>query len=541
MLMRIGGTAASLTGIGVAGATGGLTVTTELLDDGAGAQYAIFYDSSTGQLAVYDTTNSEWIYDNVAGIDTGDVCVAGTLGTPAGADIGSASAPVAMEDVPALPGVSVTYTAGTDGTDLSRMGMYEALYKAYTLLDFNRMDVIVPMNVYIDDTNVADLSGAEIIALNWAVNVGVNAYPTADSDQDVLGRLFVQEFEGEHYFWWDIDGDDVAEIWPTTGSATATTDINGDAIEAGDYHEVNFAHQLANFCNDATYDWQFVHGVISFKMPVGFCTADLQTWIGRLPTYTTDPVTGDITIAVAGQNGSGMLGSKFLAGSAGYRGGVAYGGFIATDNNFMDGVEQFDDNDHLIDIGKYISVCGAIAVHRNNFSSSAYISDIASAYGAFITTLPAQSAPTNKAVRNLRMVSLIKGYLLDRLAGVRIVALASKPKGTVITDSPTAARPDSDYRRLTTVRIVKAAVDVLREKADPFLGEGSSVADREAMQADIEQAFNDQLVGTSIVRYDLSITATPAQFVAGQATAELLLVPKFELRQIFVNISLSAS
>jgi len=541
MMMRVGGTAASLTGIGVAGATGGFTVTTELLDDDAGSQYAIFYDSATGQIAVYDTIAGEWVYDNVAGIDTGAVCVTGTLAVPGGTTIGSASAPVPMEDVSALPGVSVTYTAGTDGTSLSRMGMYEALYTAYTMMDFTRMDVIVPMNVYIDDLNVADMTAGEIVALNWAVTVGVNAYPTMDSDQDVLGQVYVEEYEGNHYFWWDIDGDGVAEIWPSVGSASATTAIDGSSLTASDFHEVNFAYQLANFCYDATYDWQFVHGIVGFKMPNGFCTADLQRWIGRLPDYTTDPITGDVSVQLAADDGSGMLGNKFMAGANSYRGGTAYGGFIATDNSFLDGTELYDENQHLVDIGKYISVCGAVAVHRNNYTGSAYISDICAAYGGFITTLPAYSAPTNKAMRNLRMVKLIKGFLIDRLAGIRIVALLSKPKGTVISDAPTAARPDSDYQRLTTVRIVKSAVDLLRDKADPFLGEGTSAADREAMQADIEQSFNDQLVGSSLVRYDLAITATPAQFVAGQASAELLLVPKFELRQIFVNISLSAT
>jgi hypothetical protein len=541
MVMRVGGTAASLTGIGVAGISGGFTVTTELLDDDAGAQYAIFYDSATGQLAVYDTDAGEWVYDNDAGIDTGAVCVEGTLAVPAGTDIGTASGPIPMEDVDALPGVFVTYTAGTDGTSLSRMGMYEALYKAYTMMDFTEMDIIVPMNVYIDDSNVDDMTAGEIAALNWAAVVGVNAYPTADSTQDVLGQFFVQEYEGNHYFWWDIDGDGVAEIWPSLGAASSTTDINGDSIDSDDFHAVNFAQQLANFCYTATYDWQYVHGIIGFKMPEGFCTADLQTWIGRLPEYTTDPITGDVSIATAADNGSGMLGNKFMAGSSSYRGGVAYGGFIATDSGFMDGIELYDDNEHLVDIGKYISVCGAVAVHRNNYTTSAYISDICSAYGGFITTLPAYSAPTNKAMRNLKMVKLIKGFLINRLAGVRIVALLAKPKGTVISDSPTAARPDSDYQRLTTVRIVKAAVDLLRDRADPYLGEGTSAADRQAMQADVEQSFNDQLIGSSLVRYDLAITATPAQFVAGQAQAELLLVPKFELRQIFVNISLSAT
>ena len=537
VMMRIGGSAAIVEGIGVAGATGGYKITTELLDDAAGGLYAVFYDVATDHLAIYNTDTGEWVYDNVNDINNGEVCVEKLSVITGGEDIGSQSSPVLMSALGTAPYINYTYTAGTDGLNLSRMEMYEALYNAYQRLAYYDFDFIVPMDVYIDDLNVADLSASEIATLGLG---SLTTYPTADSSTDALGEVYVQEYQGTNYFWWDMDGDGVAEIYPSVGLAGPAMNIDGEALTTASFHPTNFAYQLANFCYDATYDFRFVQGFISFKLPDSLCTADIANWIGKLPTYTTDPVTGVITIASASDNGTGMLGDKFMAGRSDYRGGVQNGGFIATDSGWIDGTELEDDNEHVVDIGKYLSILGMVLVHSNNYTTSAYISTGATAYAGLASTLAPDSAPTNKAMRAVRLQKLIKSHFLDRLTGVRIITAGAKPKGTVVMDSPTAARPDSDYTRFTTVRIVKASVDLLREVADPFIGEGGSEGNRAAMQTAIEDKFNEQLVPNALKRYDIQITATPAQFASGQAIVELVLVPQFELRYLFVNISLSA-
>ena len=535
-MMRIGGTAASVQGIGVVGLTGGWQITTELLDDAAGDTFGVYYDAATDYLAVYNVVTGEWVYDSSLGINTGEVCVEQLTAIVGGSDIGSLSSTVLMSALGTAPFADYTYVAGTDGISLSRMEMYEALHEGYSTLDWNDIDFVVPMDVYIDDLNVMDLSDAQILARGLAALVD---YPAPDALGDVLGKAYIQEYNGVNYFWWDTDNDGVAEIYPSVGAAGPSANIDGESLTAADFHEVNFAYQLAQFCYESTYDWRFIQGMISFKLPTSFCTSDIAAWVGRLPTYTTDPVTGLVTIAIAGNDGTGMLGNKFMAGSYSYRSGVADGGFIATDSGFMDGVELEDTNEHLIDIGKYINILGATAVHSNNYTTAAYVSTIATSYAGMAATLAPSSAPTNKVMRAVRLRKLVKAHHLDALAGKRIISLAAKAKGTVVTDAPTAARPDSDYQRFTTVRIVKAAVDLLRDTADPFIGEGGSQANRSALQTAIEDSFNEKLLGSSLVRYDINISATAQQFVAGQAIAQLILVPNFELRHLFVNISLS--
>jgi len=548
--MRIGGTAAVLEGIGVNTATGGYTIETAEKDDEAGDRYSVVYSVTTERLMVFDETAEEWELDTdgvlAPELGNGGVTLTGVPITGEGTDIGSVSSPVLMSAVtgltPAGGDAGWTYTAGTDGLDMSRMELYEKLYDAYALLDFVEVDIIVPMDVYIDDLNVADLSSAEITALGLG---SLTDYPSAGAVDDALGKVFVQEVSGTNYFWWDMDGDGIAEIYPSIGSASATADAYGITLAAGDFHEVNFAYQLAEFCHRANKQWQFMIGVISFKLPEGFSLKALSEWIGTLPNYTVNPATLDREILASADNGTGLLGNKFLAGRNDYRGGVADGGFVATEGqrptgSWMDGTEEEDENDHVVDIGKYLSVVGVPVIHTNNFSGTAYIAPINATYGGMISTLAPQSAPTNKVVRRVRLIRNIKGAKLDQLAGVRIVSLVQKSKGVVVTDAPTAARPDSDYQRLTTVRVVKRVVQDIREVSDPFIGEPNSPSQQNALKTVIESKIQEQTgPGGGLLRFDLDISSTPSQRIAGQAIVDLILVPAGELRQIPLTISLA--
>jgi hypothetical protein len=548
--MRIGGTSAVLEGIGVDTATGGYTLETADKDDEAGDRYSIFFSVSTGRLLVFDETAEEWELDT-SGIlaptfGNGGVTLTGALISGEGTDIGSLSSPVLMSGVTSLTpsggDAGWTYTAGTDGLSDSLMETYERLYDAYALLDFVEVDIVVPMAVHVDELNVADLTSGEITTLGLDA---LTDYPTAGSTQDALGQLFVQEIDGQNYFWWDMDGDGVAEIYPSVGSASATTDADGTTLTASDFHEVNFAYQLAEFCHRANKQWQFMIGSIAMKGPQGFSLKDISQWIGTLPNYTVNAATQEREILASGDNGTGILGNKFLGGRSDYRGGVADGGFIATEGqrptgSWMDGIEEEDENDHVVDIGKYLNIVAAPIVHTNNFSGTAYIAPFAAAYAGMISILAPQSAPTNKVVKRVRLIRNIKGAKLDQLAGVRVVSLVQKAKGLVITDAPTAARPDSDYQRLSTVRVVKKVVQDIREVSDPFLGEPNSPSQQNAMQTVIESKIQEQTVpGGGLLRYDIKVSSTPSQRIAGQAIVDLILVPAGELRRIPLTISLA--
>ena len=354
------------------------------------------------------------------------------------------------------------------------------------------------------------------------------------------------------YFWWWFPADPVtpgvptANIFPTAGSASANAKTDGTTLTAGDFKEVNFAYQLANFCYTQSRDTDEMTGVVGVLPPASFGLKDVALWVGALPSTETDS-SGNTVIA---GNGTGLLGNKFMSGrltTATLVGhtingvdGLFNGGLIATDTGFLGDTQIKDNNDHLVDIGKYISVIGTYPILSNPSQTTSYTATGAPTYGGFYSALPPQSAPTNKIVKNVRLPFRVGKTKLDNLAGQRYVTFHAKTRGIVISDSPTGARPDSDYQRLSTMRQVKAAIDAIRSVGEPFLGEGMSGAVLAALETAVDSQMKSLVKQGIIKRYSFSLTSTAQQRVLGQATLELKLVPAFELRQVTIVVALAA-
>lgn len=544
-LFRIGATSAKLV-------VSGLTIETVAKDDSAGSDYKMTLDSN-GRLRIWRTSDDELVYDNnptypLEAVDLNEVAVSGTYTS---GTVGSGSSD--PDDGVDLEDVSGTFTAGTDGLNLSRMEMYEALYNAYDLLQDQVMDVVVPMNVYLDDLNVMDMSGTTITTLGLDA---LSDYPSAGSSTDVLGKVYVEEYEGENHFWWwfpDTHSSptfSAANIYPSAGGASATLKTDGTtALTASDFHEVNFAYQLARFCYVQSRDNTEMTGVVGVLPPNSYALKDVAQWVGQLPT--TDDSTGEILVST---NGTGLLGNKFMSGRAEAGSGVSLvpaftidsnagwynGGFIACEDQWLDGLHIKDDNDHLVDLGKYISVVATYPVLANPSRTASYAATGAPTYGGFYSTLPANSAPTNKLLDGVRLPFRVNISKLDLLAGQRYVTFHAKARGVVISDAPTAARPDSDYQRLSTVRQVKVSVDGIRRVSEPFLGEGMTGALLAALETAIDNELKALVKDGVIANFDFQVISTTQQRILGQATVELKLVPAFELRQITVVIGLAA-
>mgnify|MGYP001614271018 FL=1 len=124
-LFRIGATAATLADIG-----DGLFLETVAKDDSTGSDFKIWFTASSGRLRVYRTSDNTLVYDSGDGtpesrVDLGEVTVSGTA--TGGVDVGtSAETAVDLEDVPGVD-PTTTFTAGTDGLNITRMELYQKL------------------------------------------------------------------------------------------------------------------------------------------------------------------------------------------------------------------------------------------------------------------------------------------------------------------------------------------------------------------------------------------------------------------------------
>jgi hypothetical protein len=540
ILYRIGATSAKLEHVGDSTGIAGYTIETLKRDDDAGASYTIYYDDASDRLIIWNAITGLAVYDNDSTdpIDLGEVIVSGSRAAGGGPDIAGPSAGMALEDVVAQGHTGTSFTAGVDGSSPSRMELYQYLYKAYKALLGQDFDFVIPMDISLDDKNIVD--GYSFSAAYIASISSGGTFPTASGTDDILGRVFVEEYQGSYYFFWDLNADGDAELWPDgVGYASASVKIDGNPLSAADFHEVNFGYQLAQFCHEISVNNRFALGVVGVRAPSSLSLEDISLWIGKAPTYSTYS-TGYQYIALPGDNGTGLLGNKFKSGKYGFRGSEAWGGMICTDSEFLDGTELDDENDFPIDIGRYISVVSSYTRLFNalDLTGSGYIANSGPTYLGYVSTLDEQQAPTNKVMNGIQKVIDLGPRQVNALAGAGYVCLFEKPKGMTWSDAPTSARPISDYRRLMTMRIVKKSVGAVRDAGDPFIGNSFNPAKRQALLQAINQKLDKLVKGGYLQRYKADIRQTAVQAVLGQADIDLMLVPSWELRRINLTVSL---
>ena len=439
-----------------------------------------------------------------------------------------------LQDAMAGSGSTMTlqaaYTAGDEGQSCSLMEKYQKLHEAFFLLDFKDFNIVLPQGVTLNAPNVAD--GASIASLT--------DYPTPGSTLDALGELAIVENDDFTFtYYWDVDGDGIAEI-------ASDGTIAGAAAVAGGltYYEVNFAHQLAKFCYEASERFQFCHGVIGTTLPSSLSPRGIRNFFGRLPTYTFDAGLETDVVASASDNGSGILGHKLVGGQFGYHFNIKNGGIpLREGGNFAVGAIVTDENGEEVDLGLYIDGVAAFGHLRNEYDNrtNGYLTNLANVYGGLISATPVNENTTAKRLPAVQMNYYMPAKLADAAAGARLVTIVDEGGSATVADGPTMALLTSDYTRLSTVRIVAKIVEEFRLASRPFLGKGQSTSRRLSHETALQGVLQANISeDETITAGTFTISQTRAQRIEGKMDLRLSITPVFELRQINLIVSLSA-
>lgn len=105
-------------------------------------------------------------------------------------------------------------------------------------------------------------------------------------------------------------------------------------------------------------------------------------------------------------------------------------------------------------------------------------------------------------------------------------------------DGQTMAKTGSDFKRLSTLRIVFDATLLVRRVSQKFIGEPSSIDNRNALETAVTTGLIGMQQNGALISSDFSIQYVPAQ---NKANIDLVLRPAFELRNIEVTVSVSFS
>ena len=271
-----------------------------------------------------------------------------------------------------------------------------------------------------------------------------------------------------------------------------------------DRHQ-NFAYELALFCAVLSYKNKSTYGMIATKPLMDTSLAGVQAHAKYLSKLNTD--------------------------------------YFMRDEN---GTVIRDSQGNPIDLGKFISVVAGPTPKINYNVASLKEGNPAILYAALNTVLQPQSAPTNKKLTGCTGLKYtFSNSQLNDIVGNKIVVFGTKyarngsiSDGAVVIDGPTSARFNSEYTRLTTVKVMRAVSDSVREVADPFIGEANTIEQRNALSAAISKRLDLLVEKGVLIEYSFNLVATTMDQLLGQAKLELAIVAPQELRRITTVIGL---
>lgn len=199
------------------------------------------------------------------------------------------------------------------------------------------------------------------------------------------------------------------------------------------------------------------------------------------------------------------------------------------------------------EISPFLQVVGSETAVVMPVSNATYFTNAATHYAALVTTLRKESAPTNKVAKGVPALRFdFSLRQLSQLTGNKIVTLRIK-NGTqiVVTDGITTAPTisiagkdrESDYARLSTLRITQLAVQVVREAVDPFVGQPNEMPQYNALNTAIKSALEKIREAGAIQGYRFKVLNASARL--DQAIVQLEIVPAFEMRRVEVEVTLA--
>ena len=424
-----------------------------------------------------------------------------------------------------------------------------------------------------DDSTGITLSCAKKVAPTYQGSASLLAHLSgmrADSEEDFLGYIWQYRYRGKIYTFFADDTD----ITSAATNVIGHNELTGEDVPAAVYarfnnadatelRESNFSHQLASFCYRASTNWSQMVGLISTQVPQRFSRAALRVHAGELPDYSFKG--GYRVIDASADNGSGLLGDKFLAGEYDFRNsaieaadkdptdGYGRGGFVLSTGASLpngepygvsDSDEALDSNDRPIDIGKHIVVSYDWPLMTSKFNGGAsYCNSLPAVLAGRLATLPDNLEPIgpNGQLDNISSTRRWSIAHTNDLAFLRMCGLRrDDSSGHTIVSCKTAAHPTSDYSRLSTIRCVNRVLSGIRDLAKDYIGSPFSSTGLLSLQQSIDGFLAEQRAGGYHQGAVATMSYSRQDRIIGRLTIELKMVPPFSIETIIVQTSLAA-
>lgn len=195
------------------------------------------------------------------------------------------------------------------------------------------------------------------------------------------------------------------------------------------------------------------------------------------------------------------------------------------------------DSSTMSNYGPYLSVIASELVPLGYRNEWGYANG-AALYAGAICQLDSWSATTGKIIYNISKQRYNPTRTQQESLTSRGLVPVAQNYNRVPTwiDGTTFAKTGSDYSRLSTLRIVYDSVNVVRQVAQKFVGEGATLQNRNALEGAISGALRGMQVLGALLYSDFKVTYVPLE---NKALVDLVLRPAFELRNIEITVAVS--
>jgi hypothetical protein len=161
----------------------------------------------------------------------------------------------------------------------------------------------------------------------------------------------------------------------------------------------------------------------------------------------------------------------------------------------------------------------------------------AAAVAGLISSLPVQTSLTNKTL-------VISGVDLNFNRGQQVQLIKRNVLSVIVKNGfrvlkgLTTEGEGQPFSAIPTRRIVDYAKYGVRSAANPYIGRLNNVRVRAALQATLEGFLTGMVEDEALTGFDLSVTATRAQEIAGEVSVVMTLQPTFSIDYIRVTMNL---
>lgn len=190
-------------------------------------------------------------------------------------------------------------------------------------------------------------------------------------------------------------------------------------------------------------------------------------------------------------------------------------------------------SNHPLNSDRLIFVAPGIKVDENEQLTGAYT---AAAVVGLISSLPVQASPTNKVLNIPGVKVSFSTPQLEKLIQNRVLTIENRQGFRVVKGITTST--NSAWHQITTRRIVDYAIYGVRSGCNPYIGKLNNERVRGAMKATIDAFLTRMVDAEALVSYELDVTATRAQEIAGECIVTMTVRPTFSIDFIMVTMYL---